>query len=89
MLRISKDVCQRQERIHCFTHEHLKLSSDRMKQRYDLLQEGQPLGVGDAVWLHDPQRRKGLSPKLQRPWKCPYLVIKKINDLIYRIRPGP
>ena len=85
----TRDLCQRLERIHCFTREHLKLSSDRMKQRYDLLQEGQPLGVGDAVWLHDPQRRKGLSHKLQRPWKGPYLVIKKINDLIYRIRLGP
>ena len=59
-----------------------------MKQRYDLLQEGQLLAIGDAVWLHDPQRRKGVNPKLQRPWKGPYLI-KKNNDLIYRIWLGP
>ena len=40
----TRDLCQRLEKIHCFTRKHLKLSSDRMKKRYDLLQEGQPLG---------------------------------------------
>ena len=82
------DLCQRLNRINCFAHDHLKLTSDRMKQRYDLLQEGQLLAVGDAVWLHGPQQRKGVNPKLQRPWKGSYLI-KKINDLIYRIRLGP
>ena len=56
------DLRERLERIHCFACEHLRLTSDRMKERYDLLQEGQPLDVGDAVWLHDPQRRKEVSP---------------------------
>ena len=71
-------------------YSHLKMSSDRMKQRYDLLaQEEQPLEAGDAVWLHNPQKKKGLSPKLQRPWQGPYLVLKQINDLVYRIQLGP
>ena len=35
-----------------------------MKQRYDLALKCQQLEVGDAVWLHNPQRKKGLSPKL-------------------------
>ena len=48
-----------------------------------------PRERGDAVWLHNPQRKKGLSPKLQRPWQGPYLVLKRINDVIYRIQLGP
>ena len=61
-----------------FACSHLKMSSDQMKQRYDLLvQEEQPLEAGDAVWLHNPQRKKRLSPKMQRPWQGPYLVLKK------------
>ena len=72
------DLCEKLERVHHFSHSHLKMSSDRMKQRYDLLvQEEQPLEAGDAVWLHNPQKKKGLSVKLQRPWQGPYLVLKK------------
>ena len=26
--------------------------------------------------------RKGLTPKLARPWKGPFIVTKKINDLV-------
>ena len=72
-----------------FACSHLKMSSDQMKQRYDLLvQEEQPLEAGDAVWLHNPQRKKRLSPKMQRPWQGPYLVLKKIDNLVYRIQLG-
>ena len=60
-----------------------------MKQRYDLPLKCQQLEVGDAAWLHNPQRKKGLSPKLQRPWQGPYTIIKRINDLVYRIQLGP
>ena len=63
--------------------------SDKMKQRYEPLLECQPLEAGDAVWLHHSARKKGLSPKLQRPWQGPYIVIKHINDLVYRIKLGP
>ena len=48
--------------------------------------EAPPLQEGDAVWLHNPQRRKGLTPKLQQPWQGPYIITKKINDLVYRIQ---
>ncbi|KAJ8935271.1 hypothetical protein NQ318_023157 [Aromia moschata] len=44
---------------------------------------------GDAVWLYAPKRTKGKSPKLQINWKGPYTIIKKINDLVYRIQLSP
>lgn len=70
-------MCEKLLRVHHFARIHLKMSSDRMKQRYDLLvQEEQPLEAGDAVWLHNPLRKKGLCPKLQRQWQGPYLVLK-------------
>ena len=84
------DLCEKLERVHHFARSHLKMSSDWMKQRYDLLvQEEQPLEAGDAVGLHIPQRKKVLRPKLQRPWQGPYLVLKTINDLVYWIKLGP
>lgn len=41
------------------------------------------------VWLLNPQRKRGLSPKLQRQWEGPYKVLKRINDVIYRIKKIP
>ncbi|KAJ8973583.1 hypothetical protein NQ317_011837 [Molorchus minor] len=45
--------------------------------------------AGDEVWLYNPARKKGRSPKLQKTWEGPYTVIKRINDLVYRIQRGP
>ena len=71
------------ERIHHFAREHQGLMSERMKQRYDLSLRCPQLKAGDAVWLHNPQRKKGLSPKLQCPWQGPFTVTKR---LVYRIQ---
>ncbi len=84
-VRLQKTV----ERVHNLARDHLKMMSDRMKQRYDMVIEGKNLTTGDAVWLHNPQRKKGISPKLSRPWQGPYIVTKKINDLVFRIQLGP
>ena len=36
-----------------------------------------------------PQRKKGLSPKLQTNWDGPYKIIKRLNDVVYRIQKAP
>ena len=79
------------ERVHNFAREHIKMMSDKMKQRHDLnfVKEGQKQQQGDAVWLHNPQKKKGLSTKLQRPWQGPYVITKQINDLVYRVQLDP
>ena len=79
---------ERLEQVHKFARAHLREMSNKMKNRYDTLLEGQLLDVGDAVWLHNPQRKKGVSPKLQCPWEGPYIVTKVINDSVYRIQLG-
>ena len=84
----TRELCEKLELVHRYASNHLKMASDRMKQRYDLLQNGVSLSAGDPVWFHNPQRKKGLSPKLQRQWQGPYVVTKKINDVVYRIQLG-
>ncbi|CAC5371521.1 unnamed protein product [Mytilus coruscus] len=49
----------------------------------------QKFDAGAPVWLHNPRRVKGLCPKLQNNWEGPYIVINKLNDVIYRIQKGP
>ena len=57
-----------------------------MKARYDRKASSGGFKVGDLVWLYNPQRKKGRSPKLQEPWEGPYAVITRINDVVYRIQ---
>ena len=38
--------------------------------------------------LPNPKRKKGISPKLGRPWEGPYLVTRKWND-VYSIQRSP
>ncbi|KAJ8953824.1 hypothetical protein NQ318_006674 [Aromia moschata] len=69
--------------------EKLKMHSDKMKQRLDTTSTETAFEPGDAVWLYAPKRMKGRSPKLQKNWEGPYTIIKKINDLVYRIQLSP
>ncbi|KAJ8962301.1 hypothetical protein NQ318_018280 [Aromia moschata] len=84
-----EDLRERLNRIHRFASEKLKMHSDKMKQRLDTTSTETAFKPGDAVWLYAPKRTKGKSPKLQSNWEGPYTIIKKINDLVYRIQLSP
>ncbi|KAJ8946043.1 hypothetical protein NQ318_005521 [Aromia moschata] len=84
-----EDLRERMDRIHRFAREKLKIHSDKMKQRLDTTSTETAFKPGDAVWLYAPKRTKGKSPKLQSNWEGPYTIIKKINDLVYRIQLSP
>jgi predicted aspartyl protease len=61
-------------------------ASEKMKTRYDRNVNRRGFEEGMLVWLHNPVRRKGKSPKLQPSWEGPYTVVTKLNDVTYRIR---
>ncbi len=82
----AEDLQARLERVHSFARTHMQLRSDSMKERYDSTSNCDRLEMGDPVWLHCPQRKKGVSPKLTRKWQGPYLVTKRLNDTVYRIQ---
>ncbi|KAJ8934752.1 hypothetical protein NQ318_004602 [Aromia moschata] len=84
-----EDLRERMDRIHRFAREKLKIHSDKMKQRLDTTSKETAFKPGDAVWLYAPKRTKGKSPNLQSNWEGPYTIIKKINDLVYRIQLSP
>ena len=77
------------DRVHAFARGNTKLGSERHKRYYDHKAQNRGFERGDPVWLHNPRRKKGRTPKLQRPWEGPYLVTSRIDDLIYRIQKGP
>jgi hypothetical protein len=77
------------DEIHVFARENIKISSHAMKKNYDVKALGTNYQVGTSVWLHNPQRKKGKSPKLSRNWDGPYAVTDWINDIVVRIRKSP
>ncbi|GBO03424.1 hypothetical protein AVEN_54291-1 [Araneus ventricosus] len=69
--------------------EQVELSRVRMKTRYDSRATDHHFKEGDLVWMYNPKRRRGLSPKFQQNWKGPYTVVKKLNDVVYRLQRSP
>lgn len=44
---------------------------------------------GSLVWLHNPKHVVGKTPKLQNPWDGPFVVIKAISDVLFKIQKSP
>ena len=63
----------------------MRIASNRQKKNYDHKAQAGGYNKGDAVWLHNPKRKKEFGPKLQCPWDGPYLVVR---DVTYRIQRG-
>lgn len=74
------------QQAHNFAREKTGVASRRYKDYYDARAAGNPYKVGDRVWRQVPAIKKGLSRKLARPWQGPYIIIKKISDVVYRLQ---
>jgi len=72
--------------IHERVRQELNLRSQRVKTLYDQKSRQLLFDSGQKVWLFNPQRIVGRTPKLQSNWEGPYEVIKRLNDVVYCIR---
>jgi hypothetical protein len=81
-----KNVRKTLESAYQRVRQHLNTQHRRQKQIYDRKVEGAPYAVGDKVWLHSPAVPRGRSKKFFRPWQGPYIVIKSLSDVVYRIK---
>ena len=75
--------------VHDIARERMQDASDRQKRGYDHRMNKKSYKPGDSVYLYNPCRQKGVSPKLQSFWEGPFLVIETISDLVYKIQKGP
>ncbi|GBN13631.1 hypothetical protein AVEN_166628-1, partial [Araneus ventricosus] len=79
----------RLESVQTSDRERVKLSRVCKKTHYDSGATEHHFKKGDLVWMYNPKRRRGLSPKLQQNWEGPYTIVKKLNDVIYRVQRSP
>ena len=66
--------------------ESIKRAAASRAERHESVSNQIQYVEGDFVWLHRGVRRKGLSPKLQRPWTGPYQVVEVLSPQTYRVR---
>ena len=74
--------------VHHQVRGKLQVAGQSMKETYDRRKREMTFAVGDRVWLFNPRRKRGLSPKLQSPWQGPYTVTAVLSAVTYRIRRG-
>lgn len=75
--------------MHDIARKHIQITSDGMKRYYDRNTNFKEHHVGDPVWYFYLERKPGISPKLTRNWKGPYVVTKKFSNILYQIQRGP
>lgn len=80
------DLMTRLERIYDFVRGRLSIAFQRMTARYDEHTTHEMFQPGDKVWLYNPLQKRGLSPKLQRNWQGPFIVVTRLNDVVYRVQ---
>jgi len=72
--------------VYAQTRENLQLAMKVQKRYYDQKANRREFKVGDTVWLYNPRRRKGRTPKLDKSWDGPYAVVKVLSDILYVIQ---
>ena len=61
----------------------------RLEHQAELYNEkvhGKPYEVGSHVWVLFPQVPRGKSKKLYRPWSGPFVIVKCLSDVTYRVQ---
>ena len=69
--------------------DNMSEASQRQKRGYDHRKNFKAYETGSSVYLFEPVRKKGVSPKLESSWTGPWLVVDKISDLVYKIQKSP
>jgi transposase InsO family protein len=80
------EVQERLQNAYSEVREHLKQSAVRRKRYYDLKAKSMHFKRGDWVWYFYPRRYKRISPKWQRTYVGPYLVMDQVGPVNYRIQ---
>jgi len=64
----------------------IKYSQEQYKEQYDKNAKPHDFKVGDKVRIWTPTTKKGLSPKLSRPYKGPYEVVRVTPTNLFIIK---
>jgi len=84
-----RDLAKKLEVIHNEVKERIQEKSLKMKAWYDQKTRQIQFQEGQRVWLYNPRRVKGKTPKLQCNWEGPFFIVKKLGDVVFCIHKSP
>jgi hypothetical protein len=84
-----QEMQTRMNLAHEIARKTLKRKTEYQKRYYDTKSRKRFFTIRQPVWLHDPTTRRGVCHKLSPNWKGPYIITKKINDLLYLVKKSP
>ena len=64
----------------------IRLEQAYHSELYDKNKSGSPLKVGDKVWLRSTVVPRRKSHKFHCPWSGPFVIVKILSDVLYRIQ---
>ena len=80
------EIRNRMQLAHDIARKHLKTSSRRQKDCYDAKKCFHRFEPGDYVWYATARTQLPVTPKLRKPFEGPFVVLKRVNDLVYLIQ---
>ncbi len=84
-----EDLKDKMHHVHDLARNKMIKASDRQKRDYDHRSNHAQYQVGSPVWVFSASKKRGLCPKFQCKWLGPFVIKRKISDLVYEVRQGP
>ena len=69
--------------------QHIGRAAERSKQYYDLKVRPKSFDVGSWIWVYNPRRYVGRSPKWQKLYTGPFLVVGKLGIVNLVVQRSP
>ena len=83
------DLMDRFQRAHEVVRVNMGKARERQKKQYDRRVHWTKVKVGDKVWVHNPFKPLGLSPKLQVYYdRKPYVVLQLVSEVVIKVKGG-
>lgn len=89
MTEYAERLRKRLQMAHDAAREHTTRQLVSQKRHYDQNVRLVEYQEGDVVWKYNPAKTRGRSFKLTRPWQGPFVIVKKLSDVTFRIRASP
>ncbi|KAK3084183.1 hypothetical protein FSP39_009670 [Pinctada imbricata] len=81
-----RDLQEKLSEIHDIARETLKKSSERQKRNYDRIVRELNYDIGDLVRRSQPKIAKGTKQKLSQIWTGPWIIVKRLSEVLYQIK---
>jgi len=81
-----EDLAERLEESYRTVRENLQRAAERRKHEYDLRVRPISFKEGDKIWYFSPRRYKGRSPKWQKLYQGPIVIIRQCGPVNYLVQ---